>query len=187
MAHRTISDEELLGRALELFRTYGFEGVSLKRLAEATGLEKASLYYRFPGGKDDIAMAVVNGVAAAMQHLVFDPLHTGEGTPRKRLQGVIERLREFYACGTKSCVFDLMSIPGASPELKASLRTTMKAWLDSFAAIGRESGLASGQARTRAEEAIGRIEGGLVLARVMGDGAAFERALKTVPELLGTA
>ncbi|SEF51655.1 transcriptional regulator, TetR family [Bryocella elongata] len=187
MAHRTISDDELLTRALELFRTFGFEGVSLKQLAEATGLEKASLYYRFPGGKDEIAMAVVTWVAGGMQQLIFDPLATGGGTARRRVQLICERLREFYGCGLKSCVFDLMSIPGASQELKEALRATMQAWLDAFAAVAKEAGISGAQARARAEEAITRIEGGLVLSRVMGDGAPFERALKAVPELLGTA
>ena len=58
MAYRTLSDEDFLAKALDLFRDYGFEGVSLKQLADATGLEKASLYYRYPGGKDEIVMAV---------------------------------------------------------------------------------------------------------------------------------
>jgi TetR/AcrR family transcriptional regulator, lmrAB and yxaGH operons repressor len=52
MAHRIVSDEAFLARALNLFRTHGFEGVSMKHLAEATGLEKASIYYRYPGEKD---------------------------------------------------------------------------------------------------------------------------------------
>ena len=43
MANAKLNDAELAGRALEAFRTYGFEGTSLNRLAEATGLEKASL------------------------------------------------------------------------------------------------------------------------------------------------
>jgi Bacterial regulatory proteins, tetR family len=42
---------------------YGFEGVSVKHLADATGLEKASLYYRCPGGKDEIVMAVAKRLA----------------------------------------------------------------------------------------------------------------------------
>ena len=74
MAHRIISDEVFLATALDLFRTYGFEGVSLKRLADATGLEKASLYYRYPAGKDEIAMAVAKDVVAWFQANVFDPL-----------------------------------------------------------------------------------------------------------------
>jgi TetR/AcrR family transcriptional repressor of lmrAB and yxaGH operons len=186
MAHRTISDEELLGRALELFRTFGFEGVSVKQLADATGLEKASLYYRFPGGKDEIALAVVTWVTSGMKQILFDPLK-GAGSPRRRLQSACESLRGFYAGGTKSCVFDLLSIPGAPAELKEALRATMHAWLDSFAAVARESGLSSAQARARAEEAITRIEGSLVLSRVLGDGTAFERVLKAVPDLLTVA
>ncbi|HTJ30438.1 MAG TPA: helix-turn-helix domain-containing protein, partial [Acidobacteriaceae bacterium] len=82
MAHRIISDEEFQAKALELFRTYGFQGVSLKDLAEATGLEKASLYYRFPGGKDEIVMAVATDVVRWFEENVFAPL-AGDGTPRR--------------------------------------------------------------------------------------------------------
>ena len=45
MAYRVIDDDAFLEIA-DLFRTYGFEGVSLKMLSDKTGLEKASLYYR---------------------------------------------------------------------------------------------------------------------------------------------
>ncbi len=39
----------------------------------------------------------------------------------------------------------------------------------------------------KAEEAIARIEGSLILARVLGDSAAFERVLKLLPDLLTAA
>jgi hypothetical protein len=42
-------------------------------------------------------------------------------------------------------------------------------------------------ARTRAEEAVVRIEGSLVVARVLGDSSAFERVLRMLPELLTVA
>jgi TetR/AcrR family transcriptional regulator, lmrAB and yxaGH operons repressor len=64
MAHRVISDDAFLEIALDLFRTYGFEGVSLKMLSDKTGLEKASLYYRYPAGKDQIVTTVAESVAA---------------------------------------------------------------------------------------------------------------------------
>lgn len=41
--------------------------------------------------------------------------------------------------------------------------------------------------RARAEEAIVRIEGSLVLARVIGDSSNFERILKALPDLLSAA
>jgi TetR/AcrR family transcriptional regulator, lmrAB and yxaGH operons repressor len=186
MAHRIISDDVFLATALDLFRTYGFEGVSLKRLADATGLEKASLYYRYPGGKDEIVMAVASDVVAWFQTNIFDPL-TGNGTARKRITFVAERLRDFYSGGSKACLTDVLSLPGGPKELHATLKGAMQTWISAFAQIAKESGLSSSTARARAEEAIMRIEGSLVLARVIGDNSNFERILKALPDLLSAA
>jgi AcrR family transcriptional regulator len=183
MANRTITDEAFLSIALELFRTYGFEGVSLKQLADATGLEKASLYYRYPGGKDQIVMAVATDVVAWFQAQVFDPLK-GSGSPKKRLAVVIEALRSFYGGGMKPCIMDVLSIPGASPELQAGLKAAMQMWIAAFADVAKECGMTTGVARTRAEEAIVRFEGSLIVARVLEDAAPFERVLKLLPEML---
>src|ERR1700748_1849283 len=109
MAHRIVSDDVFLATALDLFRTYGFEGVSLKHLADAAGLEKASLYYRYPGGKDEIALAAAKEVVAWLQSSVIEPL-AGTGAPRKRVTFVAERLRDLYRNGSESCATDVLSL-----------------------------------------------------------------------------
>jgi AcrR family transcriptional regulator len=186
MAHRLISDEDFLATALDLFRTYGFEGVSLKQLADATGLEKASLYYRFPGGKDAIAMAIAGDVGAWFQANVFDPLASG-GSARKRVILVTEKLREFYAGGSKPCVMEILSIRGSSEELQVALKAAMQTLMSAFAQIAKESGFGAAAARSKAEDAIVRLEGSLILARVVGDTACFERVLKLLPDMLTAA
>lgn len=185
MAHRIVSDEVFLATALDLFRTYGFEGVSLKQLADATGLEKASLYYRYPGGKDSIAMAAAGEAVRWLQTNVCDPLG-GSGSPRKRVFFVAEKLREFYAGGLKACVMDVLSIRGGSEELQLSLKAAMQAFVNAFAQIAKESGHSSAAARSKAEETVVRLEGSLILARVLGDTACFERVLKGLPDFLTT-
>jgi len=186
MAHRIVSDEVFLAAALDLFRTYGFEGVSLKQLADATGLEKASLYYRYPGGKDAIAMAIAKDVVTWFQANVFDSL-VGSGSTRKRVSSVAEKLRKFYSGGSKACLMDVLSIRGGSEELQLALKTAMQAWVNAFALVAKESGHGSAAARSKAEDAILRIEGSLILARVLGDTACFERVLKLLPDLLTAA
>ncbi|HEX4067490.1 MAG TPA: TetR/AcrR family transcriptional regulator [Acidobacteriaceae bacterium] len=183
MAHRIVSDEVFLAAALDLFRTYGFEGVSLKQLADATGLEKASLYYRYPGGKDEIAMAVAGDVVRWFEANVFEPLK-GTASTHKRVAFVAERLREFYASGSKACLTDVLSLPGGSDELHRAVRGALEAWIVAFAAVARESGMSQAMSRSKAEEAILRIEGSLVLGRVLGNTAAFERTLRLLPALL---
>ena len=185
MAHRIVSDEVFLATALDLFRTYGFEGVSLKQLADATGLEKASLYYRYPGGKDAIAMAIAGEVGSWFQANVFDLL-AGSGSPRKRVSLVADELREFYAGGSKPCVMEVLSIRGGSKELQIALKAAMQALVSAFTQIAKESGHGPATARSKAEEAIVRLEGSLILARVLGDTACFERVLKLLPDMLTT-
>ena len=99
MALATITDAELLARCTEVFRTYGFEGATMSRISAATGLEKGSLYHRFPGGKKEMALAVAAGVVEWFKTNVFDVLKQA-GPPQKRLRAAAEQLRSFYAEGT---------------------------------------------------------------------------------------
>ncbi|MBB5337762.1 TetR/AcrR family transcriptional regulator [Tunturiibacter gelidoferens] len=183
MAHSTVSDEDLLSRSAEVFRTYGFEGTSLARLSEATGLEKASLYHRFPGGKEQIALAVAEGTHAWLRLHVFEPLKE-PGDPRKKLRAAIEQLRDCYADGTLPCAFEVLSLAGGSPELTNALKDALQAWIKAFTEIAKESGLPTAEARRRAEQAIVQIEGSLVVGRVLGDAKAFRRTLDELPALL---
>ena len=49
-------DEDVLAGLTEVFQSKGYEAASLQDLARATGLKKASLYHRFPGGKKQMAL-----------------------------------------------------------------------------------------------------------------------------------
>jgi TetR/AcrR family transcriptional repressor of lmrAB and yxaGH operons len=183
MALPRVSEEELMRSAAEVFRTYGFEGASLRRLADATGLEKASLYHRFPGGKEEIAVAVAERVNQWFATNIFDPLQE-KGTPVKRLQLVAAKLQEFYGDGRKSCTLETLSLPGGGEALAAVLRAGLQSWLDAFTRISREGGHSAASARTRAEQAIIEVEGSLVLSRVLGHNRLFLRMLGRLPELL---
>jgi AcrR family transcriptional regulator len=183
MAHATVSDSELLNRSAEVFRTYGFEGTSLSRLSQATGLEKASLYHRFPGGKHQIALAVAEGTGAWMQQNIFEPLKN-PGDPRKKLRAVAEQLRTCYVDGTMPCSFEVLSLAGGTAELTEVLKGALQAWLKAFTEIAKESGLPISEARKRAEQAIIQIEGSLILGRVLRDTKAFHRVLDELPALL---
>ena len=183
MAFFKVNDEELAEEALEVFRTYGYEGTSLNRLAEATGLEKASFYYRFPGGKRDIVLAVAAHVDRWFRENVLGPL-AGNGTPSERVRFVVRRLRAFYGDGNRPCVLDTLSLTGGPAELQAALAGALQAWLSAFTSIARESGLTRTAAERRAQQALVNIEGSLVLARVLKKPDLFLRELAGLPALL---
>lgn len=183
MAHSRLNDAELAEKALELFRQRGYEGTSVNDLAAATGLEKASLYYRFPGGKKDIALAAAAHVGQWFAENIFTPLAV-PGPSGDRIKAVCRRLRTFYGDGAKPCILDALSLRGGPPELAGALSEAYKAWVESFAAIARESGLGRRLAEDRARQALIQIEGSLVLSRVTGNRKIFLDALSALPGLL---
>jgi TetR/AcrR family transcriptional repressor of lmrAB and yxaGH operons len=162
---------------------YGFEGVSLTMLSEKTGLEKSSMYYRYPAGKDQIVTAVAEFVLAWFASNVFEPLR-GAGTPRTRVSLIAGQLNDFYSYGSKASILDVLSIRSGPEELRTVLNKLMLAWIDAFTDVARQSGFSAAEARSRAEEAIIRIEGSLVLARSVGTAESFERTLAILPDFL---
>ncbi len=51
---------------------HGSEGNSLTIQSETTGSEGARLYYRFPGGRLEMAVAVANNVVANFESNTFE-------------------------------------------------------------------------------------------------------------------
>jgi TetR/AcrR family transcriptional regulator, lmrAB and yxaGH operons repressor len=92
-------------------RTYGFEGVSLKQLAR----QPASKRRVCTGGKDEIALAVTKNVIEWFKEKVFRPL-SGASPARKRIATAAGHLQRFSLNGTKSCLTDVLSLPGGSLE-----------------------------------------------------------------------
>ncbi|MCI0622710.1 MAG: TetR/AcrR family transcriptional regulator [Acidobacteria bacterium] len=183
MAYPKLSDEDLICALTDVFRTHGYEGASLSQISKATGLEKASLYHRFPGGKEDMVAAVVNDMNRWFQSQVFTPL-ARPGKPAQKVRMVTQHLRALYADGSKSCVLDTLSLPRGSLALREAVRMSLRAWIQAFTGIAREVGATGAEARERAEQAIIEIEGSLVLARALGDRRPFHRAIDRLPNLL---
>jgi len=57
---RDAARERLILTIGRVFRRYGYEGASLSILSRETGLGRSSLHRFFPGGKEDMAMAVLD-------------------------------------------------------------------------------------------------------------------------------
>ncbi len=170
-----VSDKELFARLTEVFRRKGYDGASYADLTEATGLVKASLYHRFPGGKEEMVDAILSEVDRQFVEYVLAPA-LEEGDPKERARRMGRRLREFYDSGRSCCLLDTLSLAESRGTL-AHARKSMEFWVESFARVGRDAGLSAGVARKRAEEAVAAIEGGLVVARVLKNRRPLLRVL----------
>ncbi len=183
MAFTKVDDEHLLNQLTDVFRTYGYEGASLTRISAATGLQRASLYHRFPGGKEEMVTAVLERAGKWVSERIFAPL-TGPGTPATRIRKMTGQLHAFYAGGRHSCLLDSLSFGNEDNDIRRHVSGAMGAWVDALSKVAREAGISHQKARRRAEDAVSRLQGSLVLARNMKDTGPFERALKDFPAML---
>ncbi len=170
--------ESILLVLLEEFRACGFDGVSLSRISEVTGLGKASLYHHFPGGKGEMAEAVMGLAASWLEANVFSALE-GKGDPAERMEAVLQAFGSFYQQGRKSCLLNVMPLGGA-PEIRSAVDGVMRRLLAGFEKLAQDGGLKKAEAKARAEAALVGLQGSLVVSRGLGDNTPFLNQIRTL-------
>lgn len=178
----SIDDAQLLDLLVSVFREKGFDGTAIGDLSAATGLQRASLYHRFPAGKEEIADAVLTAVGERFRWILA-PMRE-DADVAKGIKETARRLGDFYGAGALSCVLDTMTLAGTPPKLRDHARDLGKTWVDAMTDASRRAGRTPKQAARAAKDAFLRIEGALVLARVLGETDAFAEAVADLPKLL---
>lgn len=185
MARRAlVENDALIERLSDTFRSVGYEAASLTMLSQATGLKKASLYHRFPGGKEQMGSEVLLDARRWFVAHILEPL-SGDGSPTTRITAMTRGLDCFYKGGEQACLLNLLSSPiGEVSPFKESVRQMFEAFVVALTSLVIEAGHSSTTARNRAERAVALIQGSLVLARGLGTTEPFRKALAALPNEL---
>lgn len=182
-----MSKDEVVDRLFQVFRDHGYDGATLAELSRGTGLGKSSLYHYFPGGKEDMAAAVLSR-AGDWLRANLAAVAEGPGTPRERLARMLRSLDAIYAGGKEACVIGNLVTGGARRRFQRPLRSTFLLWIGALERLAAEAGVPSRLARSRAEDAVASLQGALILSAGLADQAPFRRALRAIPDaLLGLA
>jgi len=177
-----MSKDELIVQLEQVFRQYGYDGATLARLSEATGLSKASLYHYFPKGKEEMAAVVLNQRQWFEEH-ILSPLRS-DGLASERICTMLKNVDKLYNSGEKPCLLAVLLLGESRDLFESQIKFSLNLWIDTLAQVLVEEGLDVELARQRAEDAIIQIQGALVLSRGLGNTASFERVIKHLPEFL---
>ena len=174
---QAVEDEELMARLSCVFRDVGYEGASLALLAEATGLKKASLYHRFPNGKQQIAEEVLAEALAWYETNMLSPLRSA-GSPAARIAAVVQQLDGFYGGGRQACLLNMLASPRAEPgPFSEAIKGAFEAIVAAFTVVARDAGHDARSAKLRAERAVMLLQGSLVMSRGLGSAKPFRTFL----------
>jgi TetR/AcrR family transcriptional repressor of lmrAB and yxaGH operons len=179
----TVSRQEVLRRMRSAFRASGYDGASLADLAESTGLTRAALYHHFPDGKAQMAAAVLDDLSRWSFAHILQPLRQ-PGEPLARLRAMTLGVEELYAGGHEACLIGLFSIGDPLQRFGQQLRRAISDLVGAIEGVLVEAGIARDIAHERAQDAVVRIQGALVVARVLEDTDPFERLMRSLPEQL---
>ena len=86
---------EIIRAAGDVFRRNGFRGTKIGDIAEAVGMDRATIYY-YVGGKEELFHQAV-GDAVERNCLRAEEILAGEGTPAEKLRTLVVELMESYA------------------------------------------------------------------------------------------
>lgn len=170
------SKEEVIDRLARAFTCNGYDGASLAQLSEATGLGKSSLYHYFPGGKDDMAAAVLERVTATIVTRIVQPLRGAEPA-EWRISEMLDTVDALYAGGSDPCLLGMFTQDSVVARLGPQLGDAFRSWIEALTGAFTDAGLTAADAGEAAEEAVSRIQGALILARATSDTAPFRRCL----------
>ena len=177
-----LSKPEILDRLMLLFRQRGYDGASLADIAEVTGLGKSSLYHHFPGGKVEMAREVMTHLSSKLEPALLRV--RGPGTPRAKLNSFLKVVEEVYDSGRLACLLERLCASADRKKFAKPLKSTFEALLEAFDYLCSEAGHKSSVAKARAEEAVVRIQGSLVLGVGLDQPEVFVRALDKIRETL---
>lgn len=164
----------IIAQLAEVFRERGFEGASLSQISQATGLGKGSLYHHFPGGKEEMALAVLAEIDVWFEREVFQIL--AAQTPNS-IDAMFDAVTNYFRSGQRVCLVGAFSLSDGNARFGGKISAYFRRWIEALAQALAAEGYTPRKARVRAEEIVAGIQGGIVLSRALGDTPTFDRLI----------
>lgn len=183
MRPQKVENKDLMLGLMSVLRDKGYEGASLNDLAKASGLQKASLYYRFPEGKKGIAKAVLQFVNEWFQQNVAGVIDDEDKTPQQQLKKVLDNINEIYQNGNKACILRAVSMDMGLELFSEELSENMYNWISAFTALGLSFGFKKDKAEDLATQVLINIQGSLVVSKGLHSNSYFVKTLKHIEQL----
>lgn len=184
MPARIYDQKTIITRLGEVFRDHGFEGASMTEISKATGLGKGSLYHAFPGGKEQMAEAVLADIDQWFETNVFRPLADEEKRPLAAVQNMLDACETYFRNGGRVCLVGVFALGSTRDRFSHAIASYFHRWHDALRTCLSRANLNKRAADDLSEEILSRIQGGLIIARAFDDPSCFGREIDRLRNVL---
>uniref|UniRef100_A5WFH0 Transcriptional regulator, TetR family n=1 Tax=Psychrobacter sp. (strain PRwf-1) TaxID=349106 RepID=A5WFH0_PSYWF len=186
MAKKPKAKDVLIDTASHLFMVRGYCGVGLNDIIDESGIPKGSLYYYFPEGKEQLAIAAIEHT----KQLVLEDItrvFSENSNLIEALQAYVFALAQMFGEGGKPIGSPIGTIAGekhsTSEPIRLACESTFKGWQAVYAEKFVASGYSQEQADSLATVFHALTEGGILLAFTTKNGKPLEAIAEQIPSL----
>ena len=187
MAKASDSKGKTLAAAAQLFRRQGYHGTALHDILATGGSPRGSLYFHFPGGKEQIGEAALALSGEAVRQGIVKAAEASETTETflvrivRAMAADLERSDYKDGCPIATTALETAA---QSDTLGAATRGAFQTWeLEIKRGLFR-LGMTAGDADVAATMILSQLEGALLLARTYRSLEPLHRAEQAVKVLL---
>jgi TetR/AcrR family transcriptional repressor of lmrAB and yxaGH operons len=168
VAERGQTRKQLVASTIELLRRQGAYGTGLQDVLSHSGAPRGSLYFHFPGGKEQLVREAIQEAAAAIDRSLQKSLDR-QPTVAEGMEDYLGRYAERFAatnfnagCPVAGVALD---VPAEGDRLRTACDWALTGWVTMVAERLRGEGRSPEEAEALAITSLAALEGALVLCR----------------------
>ena len=130
-----------------------------------------------------MALAVLQFVTEWIENNIVKILKDQSITATDRLTQALVKINELYNDGKSTCILRALSMDSGMYLFKSELKAATAGWIESFYHLGKDFGMDDKQAHHTAISVLTKIQGSLVVSKMLNDIRIFKHALDEIREL----
>ncbi len=182
--------EKIIATTCDLLELQGYHATGLNQIIGESGSPKGSLYYHFPGGKEELAIEAIHHVGNQVLKRIQDNLALVDD-PAEALRAFIYNialnveLSDFRAGGPITTI--AMETASNSERLRQTCQQIYQSWQGAFADKLLAGGMMPERAQQVAQFIVSVIEGGVILCRTQRSRLPLEQNADELSRLVQSA
>lgn len=180
MATRKTSREEILNKAICLFKTRGFNNTSMANIADECGLIKGSIYHHFKN-KDEIGLEALRYIGEYFDKNIFS-IKDEKSSYQEKLKKIVKKTDNYFLKSDGGCLLGNLAteVANQNEKYKATIVRYFETWEKALVQILEEKHSRS-EAKDLAYKYICALQGAIIMLNLTKNEKRF---LKVGKELL---
>ena len=183
----TTARNRIVQTAARLLEQQGYSATGLNQIIRESGSPKGSLYYYFPGGKQELAVEALRWVGAVVEQRIQDHL-SRYNEPVQAISSFLrligESIQQTGFCSGGPLTTVALESAAVHPQLRETCEEIYLGWQECFASCLRRHGYEPNQAWLTAGTIVVVIEGATVRCRISHSIQPMEQAAECIGRIV---